>query len=96
VSEPPPGAPYPAPPQTDGDAVGALVLAVASFVVCPVVAAIVALVLARQSQRKIAASGGRLTGEGVNQAARIIAWTHIGLAAFAILVLVVLAASAGS
>jgi hypothetical protein len=71
------------------------VLAIASFVVCPLIPAIVALVLAHQSQQKIAASGGRLTGEGLNQAARIIAWIHLGLFAFGILILIVIAAAGG-
>ena len=82
-------------PQQDGTAVAALVLAIASFVVCPLVPAIVALVLARQSQQKIAASGGRLTGEGLNTAARIIAWIHLGLIALGILIIVIVAATVG-
>jgi hypothetical protein len=83
------------PPQQDGTAVAALVLAIASFVVCPLIPAIVALVLAHQSQQKIAASGGRLTGEGLNQAARIIAWVHLGLVALVILIIIVVGIAGG-
>ncbi len=75
---PPPGygTPYYWAPQTDGKAIGAMVSAILAFVLCPVIPAIVALVLASQSQRDIAASRGRLTGDGFNKAARIIAWVH--------------------
>lgn len=40
----------------------ALVLAIGSFVVSPLIPAIVALVLAPGAKRDIGASGGRLTG----------------------------------
>ena len=66
-------------PQTDGKAVGALVCAIAAWVVCPFVTAVVALILASQSSRDIRNSSGRLGGEGMNTAARIIAWINIGL-----------------
>ena len=81
---------YPVPPQTDGTAIAVLVLAVCSFVVLPVIPAVVALVLAPSAQRDIAASGGRLTGEGLVRAGRVVAWVHLGLclAFVALLVLV--------
>lgn len=100
----PPPPPYPSayaggyvPPQTDGTAIAALVLAISSFLlmlfvaVLSVIMSIVALVLARSSRRKIAASGGRLTGMGLNKAAVIVAWVHIGvwialIAAIAVLI----------
>jgi hypothetical protein len=66
-------------PQTDGKAIGALVSAISAWIFCPIVAAIVALVLAGQSSRDIESSGGRLTGAGLNTAARIVAWLNIGL-----------------
>jgi hypothetical protein len=71
------------------------VLAIASFVVCPLVPAIVALVLAHTAQQKIDASGGRLTGDGLNTAARIIAWIHIGLIALVIVILIVVGVTVG-
>ena len=87
---PPPGyAGYGYPPQqTDGKAITALVLAIASWVLCPVVPAIIALVLASGSQRDIEASGGRLGGDGLNKAAKIISWINLGLALLAVLVVV--------
>ncbi len=58
---PPPGYGYgyPAPPSTEGNAIAALILAIASFLVCPVIPAIIALVLAGSAKRNILASGVR-------------------------------------
>jgi hypothetical protein len=69
---------YP-PPSTDGNAIAALILAIASFVACPIIPAIVALVLAGKAKRNIQASGGAKTGESLVTAARVIAWIHLGL-----------------
>jgi hypothetical protein len=82
-------------PQTEGTAVAALVLSIASFVVCPLIPAIVALVLAHTSQQKIDASGGRLTGDSLNTAARIISWINIGLCIFGVVVIIIIAAAGG-
>lgn len=84
----PPGFGYPA-PKTDGTAIAVLVLAVCSFVVFPIVPAIIALVLAPGAMRTIEASGGRLTGEGLVRAGRITAWIHLALS-LGVLLLVVL------
>lgn len=97
----PPYRPYPpypggyGPRPTEGNAIAALVLAIVSFVIIPfvtvlcVVPAIIALVLAKLSREKIAASNGALTGEGLNKAAVITAWVNIGLTiAFTALVII--------
>jgi hypothetical protein len=94
----PPVAPgYQAPAQTDGMAVAALVCSIASIVICWAfpVPAVVALFLASSSNRKIKASGGRLTGEGMNTAARIIGWIGIGIAVIFWIVIIAVAASGG-
>lgn len=65
--------------KTDGTAIAALILAIASFVICPVVTAIVALALIPGSRRNIAASGGALGGDGLLNAAKWIAWINIAL-----------------
>ena len=67
----------------------ALVLACISFVICPVIPAIVALFLVPSSKRKIETSGGRLTGEGLLTAAKIIAWVHLGLVALVLVISVI-------
>jgi hypothetical protein len=73
------------PAQTEGKAIVGLILAIGSFVVCPLVLAIVALVLAGQSNRAIDASGGRLEGRGINTATRVISWLNIALTVLAII-----------
>ena len=64
---------------TDSTATAALVCSILSWVVCPVILAIVGLVLASQARRKIADSGGALEGETQIKAAKWIAWINIGL-----------------
>lgn len=90
---PVPGAPYPGwqpAPQTDGKAIAVLVLAICSWVVFPVIPAIVALALAPGASRDIAASGGRLTGEGLIRAGRIVAWINlIGILGFILLMVLI-------
>src|ERR1700736_166417 len=63
---------YPAPTRTDGSAIAALILSIASFVVCPVIPAVVALCLIPGSRAKIRSSGGLIEGEGLLTAAKII------------------------
>lgn len=81
--------PYSSPPQytysgygpgqeTESLAVVALVLAIASFVVCPIFPAIASLIVAGRADEYIRVSGGRKTGEGMVKAARIVSWVNIG------------------
>lgn len=74
-----PGYAYPTPPTTSTNAIVGLVLAILSWVLCPIVPAIVALVLAKNSDEEIRASGGRVSGEGLNIATRIVSWINIGV-----------------
>lgn len=78
---------------TPGKATAALVLAIVSYFTCPLILAIVALVLANSASRDIAASGGRLEGESTLKTARIVAWVNIvlfgAIAAFALISIVV-------
>ncbi len=75
--------PYSA-PQTEGSAIAALIASIVSYVFCPVIPAIVALVLIPGARRKIDGSGGRLTGLGMLRAAKWIAWINIVLVVLAI------------
>ena len=96
---PPSASPAYAPPpyglptaSTPGKVTAALVLAILSFFACPVILAIVALVVANSASQEIAASGGRLEGESTLKTARIVAWVNIALfgvvAAFALISIV--------
>lgn len=92
---------YPVAPQQEGTAVGALIAAILSWLVCPVIPAIIALALVSSAQRKINESNGRLTGESLLTATRWIAWLNIGLmgALFAVIILLIVIgaiASSGS
>ncbi|MDQ6616199.1 MAG: hypothetical protein M3083_16025 [Actinomycetota bacterium] len=73
------GYPGAVPPRTDNSAVVALVLAIGSFVFCPLILAVVALALIPSSRRTIYDSGGAVGGLGLLTAAKIIAWINIGL-----------------
>lgn len=95
AAPPAPAAPGVAPvagPTTSTNAIVGLVLAIVSWVVCPIIAAIVALVLAHSSDKEIKASGGTVGGAGLNTATRIIAWINIGVSIVAGLVIAALAA----
>lgn len=61
----------------DQNAIISIVLAALSWAVCPVILAVVALVLASSAQRSIDASGGAKTGDALVKAARIISWLNI-------------------
>ena len=74
---PPPPAYGPA-PQTSNDAVAALVLSIVSWVFCPIIPAIIALVFASKARREILASNGWVTGTGLVTSAKIVAWINIG------------------
>ena len=64
---------------TSGNAIAALVLSIASWVVCPIVFAIIALVFASLGKKEIEASGGLRHGVELVMAARIVAWINIGV-----------------
>lgn len=96
-----PPSPYGTPPrtQTEGTAITALLLAIVSFPLSftcgiGVIGVIVSLALTPSARRKIEASGGRLTGESMLTAAKIVAWINIGLTAL-VLVLIGVGAAAG-
>lgn len=68
----------PSPPVSTNAVVG-LVLAIVSWLVCPVIPAIVALVLAGKAEREINAAPDRVSGRSLLLPIRIISWLNIGL-----------------
>ena len=83
---------------TEGTATAALVCSILSWVVCPVILAVAALVLAAQARRRIAESGGTLDGDSQIKAAKWLAWINIaifGLFAVLGIVLVIIAVAFG-
>jgi hypothetical protein len=83
-------APAPA-AQTSNNAVVALILSVVSWVICPIIAAVVALIFANMAAKEIDASGGRIQGQGLVTASRWVAWINIGLFSAAIILSVFVA-----
>ncbi len=75
-------------PQTSTSAIIALVLSIVSWTFCPLITSIVAIVLAYQADKEIRNSGGKVTGQGLSFAAKIIAWINIGVSV-AVIVLAV-------
>jgi predicted metal-binding membrane protein len=71
--------------------VAALVCGIAAFVICPVLPAVAAVILASSAKRKIRDSGGRLDGEGMATAGQVLGWINIGLAALGVLAIVLIA-----
>ena len=86
------GAPpaFSGPTQTESKAIIALVCAIASWVVFPTLPAIAALMIGKTARQEIRQSGGRLTGDGLVTAARVIAWANLA-ATVLVIVLIVLA-----
>lgn len=73
---------------TSGYAIAALILSICSWVVCPIVPAIVGLVMASMADREI--REGRAGGGGMSTAAKIIGWINIGVFAALLLLAVVI------
>lgn len=80
---PPPG-PWATPPPNSGKAVAALVLGILGVVSCQVLG-IAAIVLGQQANEEIAASGGRLGGEGFAKAGLIMGWVAVALLVLTVL-----------
>jgi hypothetical protein len=58
------------------------------MVVCPIIPAVIALVMASQARKEIAASGGAIGGRGLATAATIISIVHFALVGLFVLLLV--------
>jgi hypothetical protein len=76
------------PPATSNQAVIALCCAIGSYVLLPFIAAIIALALVPGARDEIAGSGGRLSGEGLLTATKVLAWINIALCVLAVLAVV--------
>lgn len=85
----PPGQPYGAPPPNSGKAVTALVLGILGLVTCQVLG-VAAIIVGKQANDEIAASGGRLGGEGLAKVGIILGWVAVALLALGVLALLLL------
>ena len=66
-------------------------LAIVSFVICPILPAIAALIVGAKADREIRESGGRLGGEGLVKAGRILAIVHLAISVVMIPVMAAIA-----
>ena len=66
-------------PRTESKAIVALVCAIGSWVLFPVLPAIAGLLVGNAARRDIRASGGWLTGDGMVTAAKVVAWANIAV-----------------
>src|SRR5207249_7001591 len=64
--------------RTDGYATASLILAISSFVVFPLIPAIVAVILGSKAKQRIAADP-TLEGEGMAKAGVIVGWVNVGI-----------------
>jgi hypothetical protein len=80
-------------PPTPGNAIASLILGIVSIFLCPIITAVIGLILGYGAKREIDASGGRLGGRGVALGGIITSW--IGLAIYVpILLLIVIGVAA--
>lgn len=86
---PPPGPAAGSQPPTSSKATTALVLGIVSWLICPIVLSVLAMVYAQQAKREIDASAGRIGGRGRAEAALWIGATS--LVVYGILLAVTLA-----
>lgn len=72
---------YGAKPATEGSAITAIVLGIAGIIVLPLILSIPAIIVGKNAQKKIDASGGALGGTELAKAAVVCGWigTAIGL-----------------
>jgi len=64
--------------RTSSEAIVAFVLSLISWIACPIVFAVVALIFAMKAEKSISTSAGQVSGGGVLLAAKLIAWINIG------------------
>lgn len=83
------GVPYWGATVTNTQAIWALVVALASMVMCPF-GGIIAVILGHSARNQIRASNGRETGDGLALSALVIGWLEVALVVIAIFVIFVL------
>lgn len=83
--------PQTAQPRTSGLAITSLVTGILSWVLIPILGAIIAVVTGHIAKREIRASAGQLSGEGMATAGLILGYINLLLIAIPCCVIVVLA-----
>jgi len=86
---------------TSSDVIVAFVLSLISWIACPIVFAVVALIFAMKADKSISTSVGQVSGGGLLLAAKLVAWINIGFWVAVLIIggcigIVLLLAGAGS
>jgi hypothetical protein len=74
------------PAATSSLAIGSMIAGILSWVMIPILAAIVAVVLGHMARREVRDSRGHLTGDGMALVGMVLGYIQLGLVAIAILV----------
>ncbi len=77
-------------PQTSGKAIVSLVFGIAGFILLPLIAGIVAVIVGYSAKSDIRKSAGALKGEDMATAGIILGWVNLGLTVIGICVVVVI------
>ncbi len=86
----PPSTPSSPKPPTSTMAVISLVAGIASWIILPFIAAIVAVITGNMAKKEIRESGGTVGGEGLAKAGVILGYINIGLAVLAFCIVLTL------
>ena len=76
------------PPKNDDGAITSLILGIASFLICPLILAIPAIIIGNAAKQRIAQSQGALTGETMAVVGIICGWINVGISALVILIII--------
>jgi hypothetical protein len=81
---------------TDGMAVASFVAAIISWVFCPVIAAVLAIIFGFISRSNIKQSNGTLGGDGFALAGLVIGFINLGLVLLAVIIIIIIALAVGT
>lgn len=84
------------PPKNDDGAVTSLILGIASFLVCPIVLAVPAIIVGNTAKSRIAQSGGTLIGDGLATAGIVCGWINVVLSGVLLLIILMTVASSST
>jgi hypothetical protein len=82
---------YQGPPQqgSSGEATASLILGICGLLICSLICSPLAIMYGKRARRSIAASGGRLGGDGMATAGIILGWIGIGFLILGLVVAVI-------
>ncbi len=84
------------PQGSSGEATASLILGICGLLVCSLICSPLAIMYGKRARRSIAASGGRLGGDGSATAGIVMGWIGIGLLVLGILAAIVLIIAAAA